>query len=481
MTTYKSKNASALKRRVKKAHSKSKFVGTLYLLGALALAVIACLPSFEINGTKLWVLEFWKPIKNLFNASTRNYFDALVAVLYAFVIISAVFNFLKCFSKLGWLSKRSLKYVNGYNKNMDAMEALGKLFSGTLGAYVIFHFLIYVLVPVGAVKITMIAYAGLGVGLFFHFICGLSGGTVSRFHIKGNVGEIEEEKRPCRMFVYFFRNLVQLVATTAIIYYFVKNCNFNEFMVTALSFKNPLPSGLMKGILPLALKVVILLCLLVLIKHATASTEYNRMGIEGAGMKNFRVFSLFVTLASGGLFAVEHFVNKTQPVSYAFAIIAGIAFVAFLVDCIFKSRPKEEQEEEPVAEEPVKEVQPTHHTTNIYQQAPAPQASQPVYVPVYYAYPAYPPVQPQPAPTPVDVKVVAPTAQAPIEPVLHTEEKTIAKVQEELNPRKTWKVRCPECAKELTVRETSPYHRCPACDKVFKLQKFRVFEPKTQD
>ncbi|MBQ8685719.1 MAG: hypothetical protein IJ514_06090 [Clostridia bacterium] len=481
MKTYKSKNASALKRRVKKAHSKSKFVGTLYLLGALAMLAFACLPSFEINGTRLWILEFWKPIKNLFNAATRSYFDAVVAILYAFVVLTALVNFLKCFSKLGWLSKRSLKYVNGYNKNMEAMETLGKLYSGSFGALVIFHFLIYVILPVGAVRLTMLAYAAAGVGLLLHFVCGLIGGTVSHFHTKGNVGEIEEEKRPCRMFVYFFRNLVQLAAVAAIGYYFVKNCNFNGVVSTALSFKNPLSGGLMKVVVPFALQAVILLCLLVLIKHATASTEYNRMGIEGAGMKNFRVFSFLTALAAGGLFAVEYFVNKTQPVSYAFAIVAGIAFVAFLVDCIFKSKPKEEEEPETVEEEsePVA-AQPTQHTTNIYHQAPAPQPSQPVYVPVYYAYPAYAPVALPTAQQEQQRQAVASVEEKPTVATAFVAPQA-EEPQERLNPNKQWKVRCPECAKELTVRETSPYHRCPACDKVFKLQKFRVFEPKAKN
>ena len=47
-----------------------------------------------------------------------------------------------------------------------------------------------------------------------------------------------------------------------------------------------------------------------------------------------------------------------------------------------------------------------------------------------------------------------------------------------LDPNKQWKVRCPKCGKELMVRETSPYHRCPACDKVFSLRKFEAYVKK---
>ena len=47
-----------------------------------------------------------------------------------------------------------------------------------------------------------------------------------------------------------------------------------------------------------------------------------------------------------------------------------------------------------------------------------------------------------------------------------------------LNPKKDWRVRCPQCGKELNVKDTTPYHRCPACSKVFTLRKFETYTKK---
>ena len=63
--------AYELRRRVQMTRGKAKFAGMLYLLGALAMAAFACLAMFEIGGEKLWVVNFWRPIKDVFKAETR--------------------------------------------------------------------------------------------------------------------------------------------------------------------------------------------------------------------------------------------------------------------------------------------------------------------------------------------------------------------------------------------------------------------------
>ena len=492
--------AYELRRRVQMTRGKAKFAGMLYLLGALAMAAFACLAMFEIGGEKLWVVNFWRPIKDVFKAETRNWFTFAVSVLYGLSILIAVVNFFRCLARFNRLTKKSAKKSKGYNRSMCAMDEMGKIFSDSFAALVIFHFLIYIIEPVGDVKITYFAYAAVGTGLLLHFLCGLVGGSTSVFNLDKD-GNVEEEKRPCRLFVYFFRNLVQLAAVAAILYFFTENCNFNETVTTALNGQNPFTGGVW-AIVPLALELAMVLWTLVLIKHATAATEFNRFGIDGEGMKNFRIFSLFVALTAGGWYVIERFVNKSNP-SWAFAIIAGIAFVAFLVDCIFKSRPKEK--EEPVAEEDEEDEfmqmakdpsapAPVRHM-HIYKQVPAPQypqpmlmpqppqpQPQPVYVPIYYPFPvnSYAPAQQQPAPVyPMQNQNIAATPApeylkpAP-SPMAIAAEKA-EEEKEELDPNKQWRVRCPRCGKELMVREVSPYHRCPACDKVFKLQKFKTY------
>lgn len=610
MKTYKANNANnTINKRVKKVHSKAKFVGTLYFLGALALAALACLGVVAIDGTKLWVVDFWKPYANLFNEQ-RNIFDVIVATLYLFVVLSVVINFLRAFGKLGDLLRKNHKKVGRIKQNMQAMDDMGKLFSGSFAAILIFHFLIYIIQPLAVdatrpnVELLMpMGYATLGVGLVIHFLAGLIHGTVSNFQVGGQVANVVEEKRECGLFVYFFRNLVQVAAVAGILFFFTQCCNFNATISALLSGQNPIAGAdVMKELIPLALQVLTVIWILVLIKHATAPTEFNLYGMQGSGMKNFRVFSFFVVLTAGGAFALDY-LNYQPDFPVDNLIVAGIALVAFLADCIFKTRVKKEKKEdddELTDEEafnafaPVPAQVPVKANGQVPVQMPV-QAGypQPIYVPVYYPYPtptanlgvpqtsaqapccAPTPVaketnkKPAPAPAPSYIKPTpAPTAQpaegkndarkkrqelkernkdlkrakadaktsakiakknqkverkvskqeesfakknaavatlatasvamaaqqpvqtpvAPVTPVVTpvVEEKVEPKVDFEavneietpLDPHKQWDVRCPQCGKQLRVREVSPYHRCPSCDKVFKLRKFETYAKK---
>ena len=581
MRTYKANNKSnPINKRVKKVHSKAKLVGMLYFLGAVALAVLACLPTILIDGAKLWVVNFWKPYTNLFNAN-RNIFDVIVATLYAFVVLSAVINALRCLGKLGNLLRKNHKKIGRIKQNMQAMDDMGKLFSGSFAAIVIFHFLIYIIQPVAAganrpaIELCMpFGYLSLGVGLVIHFFVGLIHGTVSNFDVGGHVANVVEEKRECGLFVYFFRNLVQVAAVAAILYFFTQCCNFNGIVFAFINGQNPLSgANLLKDIVPLALQAASVIWILVLIKHATATTEFNLYGMQGSGMKNFRIFAFLLFLTAGGAFALDYANYKPDfPVDNV--IIAGIALVAFLVDCIFKSRNKKEKNvkeddedlpDDYVLSEPTKAVAPTAPAPAM-QYAPAP-VQQPVYIPVYYPYPA--PVgaptanapdaaassrndsllSAQPAPAPVesnnategkntlrkqrqelkdrekdlkrakaDAKTNAKIAKKnqKAETKMSKQEDDFAKknaavatlaastvvaaqkteapmqvkeprqdleferneIETELDPKKQWEVYCPECGRKLRVREASPYHRCPACDKVFKIRKFEAYTRK---
>ncbi|MBQ8323455.1 MAG: hypothetical protein IJX91_05760 [Clostridia bacterium] len=417
MKAYETRNAVALRKRVKKVHSKAKLVGFLYLLGTLALAAFACLPMLGIGGTDLWVVNFWQPFLKILSAD-RDVLALIVAVLYAFVVLTGVINFFKALGKLGWLTKRASRYVNGYNRNMRAMDDMGKIFSGSFAALVNFHLLIYILQPADAeVKLTIYAYAALAVGLVIHFLAGLIGGKVSFFNVGGPNGNVEEEKRSCGLFVYFFRNLVQVAATAAIVYFFVSVCTLNQTVAALLAKSNPFTGDIIKTVLPVALQALLVIWILILVKHATASTEFNRFGIEGAGMKNYRVFSFFTVLTAGGAFALEYLATKSfGGVATKYLIVAGIALAAFLIDCIFKSKPKDEETEE---ESEMQPLQPQYMPypanapagqTVVY--APAQNGApvyQPIYIPVYYPYPVHNEGMPA-SPAPVCAPVPAPAS-----------------------------------------------------------------------
>jgi hypothetical protein len=387
MKSYVSRNTIASRKRVKKAHSKARFAGVLYLLGTLAMVAFACMPMLKIGENPLSVTSCFA----MFNGGLSV--EMISAVLYLLVVLTCVVNFFKCFRKLGWLSKRSERYVNGFNRNAGAMELMGKYFSRSFSRFINLYFLIYILNNAELVDV-MTAYLVLAVGLVVHFFAGVVGGKVSYFNVGGPNGEVEEEKRSIGMFVYFFRNLVQVAVTAFIIYTLAPICTLGEVVSGLLG-----GSGMSTELVPVAIQGAIVLFTIVLVKHATGITEYNRFGIEGAGMKNNKFFSFLVAVVAGVAYALK----MVNPID-AYLTIAVAALVSFLVDCIFKSkvkdkenkRVKKQRRSEKCEEKPYVLPQniPTQQPIINVQQPNSPQ--QPIFVPVYYPIPTPQPVPQQP-------------------------------------------------------------------------------------
>ena len=351
--------AALLKHRVGVIHGRAKFVGVLYLIGTVAFAALAIL-STMIDGTvlainkafpalNLPVLTFYKPIVTLFenvNALTTDVLlAAVVGILYAILLLTVVINVFKALSKLGWLFKRRASYTNGFNRNMYAMDDLAKCFSSSFGAILILYLQIYLLTASAEVTVTvnMIGYITLAAGLALHLLCGVIGGTVTLFTTADNM---EEEPREFGVFAFFVRNLIQLAATAAIVYFLapqsgllggLKDIVYNvvEKSDTAWLMQNVMT------LLPTAAELLAWVCISVLIKHAVSDTEFNRDCLDGAGMKNFTVFSLFAALliaAIAVLPMLQMGAALTQEKMLAVIIAAAVAFVAFVLDCIVKPR-----------------------------------------------------------------------------------------------------------------------------------------------
>ena len=352
---------SYIRKRVKTVQRRAKFVGVLYLLGSLALAA-AVLYFPLLNGTALGandavlpVLTFYKPIVDIFeggfgcilgNLSSMNAVElggVLSALFYVFLLLAVVFNALRSFKRLGWLFKRRASYTNGFNRNMYAMDSLGKRFSGSLAAIVIFYLLVYLASfdGTGYPTPTLYAYVVLGGGLALHFLLGLIGGKVTLFTMGENVSE---ELREFGLFTYFVRNLLQLAAIGGILYFLLKESLLAEGMPVMIGNALAGNVGALFNI-SLIIELVAWVCLFVMIKHATAATEFNRDCMDGRGMNNFRVFSFFFALAVGALVALPYFgviAAVKTGLNVNLLIAAAISFVAFLLDCIVKSRhPKE--------------------------------------------------------------------------------------------------------------------------------------------
>lgn len=437
MRTYQAKNSNGMGKRVRKVQGKARFVGLLYLLGALGLAVLACMPMLTFDGKPLGITSFYKPYLDLFGEN-KNVFSVIIATLYLFVVLSAVINALRCLGKLGDLTQNNSRQMGRYNKTMQAMDEMGRLFSGSFAAIVIFHFLIWMFVGNSA-EIALVmpfAYITLAVGLAIHFLAGLLHGKVHYFQVGGHVANVVEVKRECGLFVYFFRNLIQIAATAGILYYLAANSLLNPIVKSLAAFKSPIEGmELIPSIVCRVLQIFMVIFAIVLIKHATATTEFNLEGMEGKGMRNYRVFSFLTFLMAIGFIVVHVLKADFKEVLNAnldYVIIAGIALVAFLVDCIFVSRKKKAKEEEkedepvfgddfapmaPVANAPVPQmpVVPMPMMPACQRQmANGQPVFQPIYIPVYYPYPM-PTPYPMPAPAPAPYSA-APASSAALAP-----------------------------------------------------------------
>ncbi len=356
-------NNTYLKRRINAVHSRAKFAGVFYLLGTLALSAVIVLTTLVDNtclGTAAFptfampVLTFYQPFITLFanlqSLSAEILIDATVAALYAILLLVLLCNILGSFAKLRWLFKRRASYIHGFNRNMYAMDAIGKRFASSFAAAIILYLQIYLLTDGAALN--TFSYAFLAVGGFFHILCGLIGGNATLF-TKGET--TQEEPREFGVFVFFIRNLIQIAAVGGIIYFLIPQSAVVpavlEVMQKVVFEQNTewLTANLM-SLIPAIAELVAWLCIVVLIKHATAPTEYNRDGMDGAGMNNFAVFS-FLAAACLAAIVILPMAQITpalsQEASTAFILSAVIAFVAFVLDLIVRPRYHDDPDDDP--------------------------------------------------------------------------------------------------------------------------------------
>ncbi len=338
-----------LRKRIARNRSRAKWVGFLYLLAIIALAAVVCVfPLIKHELASLKVMEFWKVFKpaNLKGFKLSNtdlLYKLAVNGLYALMLLGLVINVLRALGKLGWLFKKSANKTYGFNRNVYAMEDLGKIFSGSFTIIVVTYFLIAVMCKDygGATyqidKIKLLAV--LGGGVVLHILCGIWGASTRYYDFED--GEIIEQTRVVGRFAPFFRNLLQTACVFALMYFYLDVTTLNVTIPELLSksgFKSFIKD--LPKVIELAAQIVVLLCLFVLATHAFATTEYNFDGVHGAGMKNFRVFSFFVFLVAGGAAAYKYLMVKPAVLDKGMLIIAGIAFVMFVIELIMRKMPR---------------------------------------------------------------------------------------------------------------------------------------------
>ncbi len=331
------------KARIMRAQGKAKAIGLLYLLAMLIVTAIACLPLMALNekDVTFGVMNFWKPFTRLSEGFRNIAFDLVAAVVYGVMLLILLINLLKAFGKLGWLFKKKASRLYGFNRNMYAMDDIGRFFSSSLAAVIVCHFLIIVLSGV-AFTLSFLAYVLLAVGVVAHFACGLFAGNVSLFSTEG---VIVEEKRELGNFSPFVRSLLQIVATFAMAFFFAPISNvFNTFatLVKEGGVKELLENP-MGALVPAAIHVLILAWLIVMFAYAFGTTEFDMEGKDAAGRKTYLVFSILMFLTTVGAFVFAKLVLKTEA-PMQLLIIAAIAFVMIIMEIVLLRYPQEETE-----------------------------------------------------------------------------------------------------------------------------------------
>ena len=344
------RRTALLRHKIAKAQAKAKFIGMIYFFAAFAIAALAFLPMLTLDGTgagALWVVTFWKPFLSLKNFSAltpENYVQLAIAALYALILITVTVNALRCCGKLKWLFKRKPSRLNGYNRNVFAMEDLGKLFSWSFYVLLTVTFFIYLLTKGAGAKIVLAppyALIAAAVGAFVHFFGGLAGGSIHLYVVYN--GMIEEEKRIGTVLIPFIRNLLQFAVVGVIGWFIVQTNAIETLLYVALTrnfatvLQNPLAFAY-----PIAY-LLIFVCWLVLVKHATGIAEYDRDGAYSPRRAVFRVFTFFILLFAAAAVAAQFYVTK--QFTRDCLTIDGVALISFIIECILRKYPCEKEED----------------------------------------------------------------------------------------------------------------------------------------
>ncbi len=331
-----------MKHCIKAMQNRAKWVGVLYIIAMLAITVLACLQPITFNDGAIGVVAFWKPFAKLtqegdiLGVIVSNAVELAIALLYAIMLLVLLINFINALCHTGWLFKTKASKLYGFNRNMYAMDDIEKLYSSSFKTIVCIFFIIALFVE--GLQISLIIAGSLvGVGVLFHFFCGLLAGNTSIFTIDG---EIIEEKRGVGTFSVFIRNLFQVLATAAIVFFFVKSgapiaALVNDLINGGLATRLADPIGL---ILPVVLIVVMILAI-IMVCYALGTTEFDPSGKDIGGRGTFLWCSLLTFILTFCV-AVFDALMREQPLNGNLMAITGVSLVAFILEICLRKFPK---------------------------------------------------------------------------------------------------------------------------------------------
>lgn len=353
---------STLKNRIAKARGRAKWIGVVYLAASLFVLIAACFPMMKSSYVKVGLAAVWREftLSSFKSMSTAvNILPFLLALLYIGMLILLVVMFVRALWGIGGLFKRKANKKYGFNLNVNAMQGMGKVFSDMFSFVLGVYFVIFVLSGIeNNGRLTPFFYVFVGICLTVHFLCGLRGGKASYFDVDEN-GQMVERRRRVGRIAPFCRNLVQIAGVFLMAYLFLKTSRIHE-CIEAMLKKDVWVNHFLKNVVSFAsllLQFVTGISLLVLLKHATGTSEFDMEGTQASGMKNYRVFAFFIFLASGATFfyrelfgevnlyydAVKEmtFITISKWTDQTSLILAGLGLAMFIFEVIMRNYPRE--------------------------------------------------------------------------------------------------------------------------------------------
>ncbi len=347
-----------LKNRIVKTRGRAKWVGIVYLVASFFVLIAACFPMMRSDYVKVGLATVWREftLSSFKSMSTAvNILPFLLALLYIGMLILLLVMFIRAVWGIGGLFKRKANKKYGFNLNVNAMQGMGKVFSDMFAVVVGVYFVIFVLG--GSGKPTPFFYVFAVLCLTVHFLCGIRGGKASYFEVDED-GKMVERRRLVGRIAPFCRNFVQFVGVFAMMYLFLRTSRIHE-CIEAMLKKDVWVNHFLKNLVSFAsllLQFVTGISLLVLLKHATGTAEFDMEGTHASGMKNYRVFAFFIFLASGATFfyrelfgevalyydaALERtFIAISRWTDQTSLLLAGLGLVMFIFEIVMRNYPR---------------------------------------------------------------------------------------------------------------------------------------------
>lgn len=301
-----------VKRRIRKAQSKAKTVGIAYLLATLVVLAVFFLRE------QLGIV-----------ASTVK---VPIVIEYAVYVVAALCILLSL-RRLRWLLANKASRLYGFNRNVYAMDDMGKYFSFTLATVLTalfacaFRYQDFRLQQTGLIVIAVL--------LVLHFVLGIAGGTVSVFDTTDG---IIEQRREAGMISVILRNVVQLEVANRLIYTLVSDrtvyASVRSFLksLSTIMENNTLFSD-MNALLCSVGYILLGAAVVCMLFYAVGTKEYDMEGAKTPGRKRFLLWTFFALLGS-----VCVFLGTGQNSTTAITCLV-ITVVALLFELITINRP----------------------------------------------------------------------------------------------------------------------------------------------